>query len=141
MAELKTKVTEQTVDGFLDKIESETVRDDCKTIIKLMKKVTGKPPKMWGTSIVGFDQYHYKYDSGHEGDMCVVGFAPRKANLSLYVMVGIPGQAELLEKLGKHKAAKGCLYIKKLADVDLKVLESIIRTCFDYIKKKSAAKK
>jgi hypothetical protein len=141
MTELKTKVTEQTVDGFLGKIDSETVRDDCKMIIKLMKKVTGKPPKMWGTSIVGFDQYHYKYDSGHEGDMCVVGFSPRKANLSLYVSLGAPGQEQLLKKLGKHKAAKGCLYVKKLEDIDLEVLESIIRNCVEHVKKKYPVKK
>lgn len=141
MAELKTKVTEQTVDGFLSKIENETVRDDCKTLLKLMKKVTGKPPKMWGPSIIGFDQYHYKYDSGHEGDMCMVGFSPRKANLSLYVSLGIPGQEVLLKKLGKHKAAKGCLYIKKLDDVDLDVLENIIRNCVDHVKKKYPATK
>jgi len=139
MAELKTKVTEQTVDAFLSKIESETVREDCKALIKIMKKVTGKPPKMWGPSIVGFDQYHYKYDSGHEGDMCVVGFSPRKANLSLYVSLGAPGQEGLLKKLGKHKAAKGCLYVKKMDDVDLDVLENIIRNCVDHVKKKNPA--
>ena len=141
MAELKTKVTDQTVDVFLSKIESETVRDDCKALVKIMKKVTGKPPRMWGPSIVGFDQYHYKYDSGHEGDMCVVGFSPRKANLSLYVSLGAPGQEALLKKLGKHKAAKGCLYVKKLDDVDLDVLESIIRNCVDHVKKKYPATK
>jgi hypothetical protein len=141
MAELKTKVTEQTVDAFLGKIESETVREDCKALVKIMKKVTGKPPKMWGPSIVGFDQYHYKYDSGHEGDMCVVGFSPRKANLSLYVSLGAPGQEGLLKKLGKHKAAKGCLYVKKLDDVDLDVLENIIRNCVDHVKKKDPVTK
>lgn len=141
MAKIKTTVTEQTVADFLSKVENETMRDDSKTIIKLMKKVTGKSPKMWGPSIIGFDRYHYKYESGHEGDMCTVGFSPRKPNFSLYVMIGIPGQEELLKKLGKHKAAKGCVYFKKLDDIDLDVLERIIRNSVDYVKKKYPATK
>lgn len=139
MATLKTKVTEQTVDAFLNKIDDETVRADSHALVKLMKKVTGSPGKMWGSSIVGFGQYHYKYDSGHEGDMCQTGFSPRKQNFSLYLMAGAPGQAELLKKLGKHKAGKGCVYVKKLADIDLGVLESMIRNCVEYMKKKYPA--
>jgi hypothetical protein len=141
MAELKTKQTEVSVNDFLEKVESEQVRDDCREIIKLMKKVTGSPPKMWGPSIIGFGEYHYKYESGHEGDMCITGFSPRKGNLTLYVMAGFAGQDALLKKLGKYKATKGCLYIKKLEDVDMTVLEKIVKGAVDWVKKKYPTKK
>lgn len=101
-----------------------------------MQKVTGAPPKMWGSAIVGFGSYHYKYASGHEGDICIAGFSPRKQNLSLYVMAGAPGQDATLKKLGKHKAGKGCLWVKKLQDIDLGVLEELIRQSVTYIKEK-----
>jgi hypothetical protein len=140
MAELKTKATEQTAESFIEKIPDEKVQQDCHGLIKLMKKVTGSKPKMWGSSIIGFGQYHYKYESGHEGDMCMVGFSPRKANFSLYIMGGLEKQQALMKKLGKHKASKGCVYIKKLEDVDLKVLESMVKNAVDYIKKKYPAK-
>jgi hypothetical protein len=117
------------------------VRDDCRELIKLMKKVTGSPPKMWGPSIIGFGQYHYKYESGHEGDMCITGFSPRKGNLTLYVMGSFPGQDALLKKLGKFKASKACLYIKKLEDIDMTVLEKIVKGTVDYTKKKYPTKK
>jgi hypothetical protein len=136
MAKLKTKPTKQTVNEFIDKVPDEKVRDDCYEIVKLMKKITGEPPKMWGPSIIGFGQYHYKYESGHEGDMCVAGFSPRKQNLTLYVMPGVEEITDLLKKLGKHKASKGCLYIKKLDDIDRKVLESVIRLSVNYVRKK-----
>src|SRR6478735_7199454 len=100
MAEQKTKPTSQTVESFLDKVESEQVRDDCAVLIKMMKKVTGSPAKMWGPSIIGFGQYHYKYESGHEGYSCLAGFSPRKQNIALYVMAFDNRQA-LLNKLGK----------------------------------------
>jgi len=136
MAELKTKVTEQTVEAFLSQVPDESVRKDCSTLVKLFKKVTGSVPKMWGPSIVGFGKYHYKYDSGHEGEICLTGFSPRKQNLSLYVLGGFPGQDELLKKLGKHKAGKGCLYVKKLEDIDTEVLEEMVKRCISYTKKK-----
>ncbi|HEX9510008.1 MAG TPA: DUF1801 domain-containing protein [Puia sp.] len=136
MAETKTKVTQQSVEDFLDKVTEGKKREDSEALIKLMKKITGKPAKMWGSSIIGFDKYHYKYESGHEGEICLAGFSPRKQNFSLYVMAGIPGQAELLKKLGKHKAEKGCVYVKKLEDIDLDVLESLIRRSVEYLKKK-----
>ena len=123
MAELKTKKTEIPVSKFLDTVPDEETRNDCFAISRLMEKVTGFPPKMWGSSIVGFGQYHYKYESGHEGDMCLVGFSPRKQNISLYVTP----EPELLEKLGKHKASKACVYVKRLKDIDLKVLEKLIK--------------
>lgn len=133
MAELKTKENEVSVQDFLSKSEDK-VHQDCNTVIAIMEKVSGKEAKMWGTAIVGFDSYHYKYDSGHEGDMCLIGFSPRKANITLYVLCGFPEQNELLLKLGKHKASGGCLHIKKLDDVKLDVLETIIGHSFEHKK-------
>ena len=120
----------------MDNIPDEKVRDDCFALIKLMKKATGANPKMWGSSIIGFGNYHYKYDSGHEGDSCLTGFSPRKQNISLYIMPGFTQHPTLLKKLGKHKAGKGCLYIKRLEDVDVNVLESLIKESVGFLKKK-----
>ena len=133
MAELKTKENEVAVQDFLSKTDDK-VHQDCNTIIDIMERVSGKEAKMWGTAIVGFGSYHYKYDSGPEGDMCLIGFSPRKANITLYVLCGFPGQDALLEKLGKHKASGGCLHIKKMEDVDNQVLEEIISQSFAYKK-------
>ena len=135
MAEIKTKPTEVSVSDFLDKIDKEQLRDDCRTLLKLFKKVTGFPPKMWGPTIVGFGKYHYKYDSGHEGDMCITGFAPRQDKMVLYVG-GFPEFESLLKKLGKHKVSKACLYIKKLDDVDLDVVEQIVKKSVACVQKK-----
>jgi hypothetical protein len=132
MAELKTKATSVSVDAFIDKIPNEGVRDDCQALIKMMKKITGSPPVMWGPSIIGFGRYHYKYDSGHEGDMCIAGFSPRKGNLTIYAYTN----ADQLKKLGKHKASKGCIYVKKLEDIDMKVLEKIVDTNVKEVRKK-----
>jgi len=126
MAENKTKATDASVESYLSAIEDETRRKDCEALAKLMAKATKEPPKMWGTSIVGFGSYHYKYESGREGDSCLAGFASRKGDISLYIGSSAPGQEALLAKLGKHKMGKGCLYLRKLADVDLKVLEQLI---------------
>lgn len=136
MAEQKTKPTEVTVESFLGKIENETVRDDCNTLVKIMKKITGAKPKMWGPSIVGFGKYHYKYESGHEGYSCLTGFSPRKPAISLYIMPGYTQHDSLLKNLGKHKAAKGCVYIKKLEDVNVEVLEELIEKSVAFLKKK-----
>ncbi len=136
MAEQKTKPTDQPVESFLDNVTDEKVRADCYAIIRLMKKVTGLQPTMWGPAIIGFGNYHYKYASGHEGDCCITGFSPRKQQITLYVLAGFPGQSDLLKKLGKHKAGKGCLYIKKLEDVNPEILESLIRQTVDFMKKK-----
>jgi len=135
MAEAKTKLTEQTVDSFLANVADEQVRTDCYTIIKLMEKASGEPPKMWGPAIVGFGSYHFKYDSGREGDICTIGFSPRKGKITLYVLCGFEGQEQVLEKLGKYKAEGGCLYIKKLTDVNVDVLESLIKRSFEFKKK------
>lgn len=135
MAEQKTKPTEQTVTSFLENVPDEKVRKDCFDLVKLMEKATGFPPVMWGPSIVGFGQYHYKYESGHEGYSCLAGFSPRKQNISLYIM-GFDTRPALLDKLGKHKAAKGCLYIKRLSDIDLQVLEQLVKESVGYLQQK-----
>lgn len=126
MAELKTKVNDQPVATFLDGVADEGRRQDCYTILEMMKKATRAEPKMWGDSIVGFGSYHYTYASGRGGDWLLTGFSPRKQNLTLYLMSGFSDFEELLSRLGKHKTGKGCLYIKKLADVDLAVLQELI---------------
>jgi hypothetical protein len=126
MAENKTKTTEASVESYLSGIEDKSRRKDCEALAKLMTKATKEHPKMWGTSIVGFGSYHYKYESGREGDSCLTGFASRKGDISVYLVASFPGQEELLSKLGKHKMGKGCLYIRKLSDIDLRVLEQLI---------------
>lgn len=126
MAENKTKATDVSVESYLSRIEDESRRKDCEALAKLMSKATRREPKMWGASIVGFGTYHYKYESGREGDAPLAGFASRRGDITLYLASGFPGQDELLSKLGKHKTGKGCLYIRKLSDVDLKTLEKLI---------------
>lgn len=125
-AEQKTKLTEQPVEDFLNNIPDKTVKADCMAIVKLMEDITGYPPKMWGSGIIGFGTYHYRYESGHEGDSCLTGFSPRKNYISIYAMPGSSQHTDLLEQLGKYKAGKECLYIKKLEDVDLNVLKKLI---------------
>lgn len=125
-AQLKTKPTGNSVAAFLNAIPDEARREDCETVLKLMKRATKAEPKMWGPGIVGFGSYHYKYDSGREGDFLVTGFSPRKQNLTLYLMGGFERHDALMRKLGKFKTAKSCLYIKRLADVDVKVLRELI---------------
>jgi hypothetical protein len=127
MGELKTKQTDASVEAYLDAIEDDQRRDDCRTLAAIMRRATKHEPRMWGTSIVGFGSYHYKYDSGHEGDACLAGFSSRKAEISLYLMPGLEAKQTLLAALGKHKAGKGCLYVKRLSDVDVRVLETLVR--------------
>lgn len=128
MYEAKTKPTKVSVASYIAAIEDEARRKDCKTLVALMKEEAGCSPKMWGPSIVGFDQYHYKYESGHEGDSCVVGFSSRKGEISVYLLTGYesPKSKALLAKLGKHRTGKACLYIKRLAEVDVEVLREMI---------------
>ena len=126
MADNKTKPTELSVTAFIDALTNETRRADAEVLVKLMQSATGEKPKMWGPSIIGFGSYHYKYESGREGDMPVIAFSPRKAATVLYGMTGFSEVATLLAKLGKHSTGKGCLYIKKLADVDQHVLEAMM---------------
>lgn len=134
MAELKTQRTGANVDEFIDAIPDEAVRQDCRTLVELMRRVTGSEPQMWGDSIVGFGECHYKYASGHENDWPCIGFAPRKRELALYVMAGIEHFEDLLPRLGKHRTGKSCLYVKRLSDIDLGVLEQIAAASLQYLK-------
>lgn len=126
MAELKTKENDGDVTAFLNGVADEKKRQDSFAILHLMQEVTQAEPKMWGDSIVGFGHYHYKYESGREGDWFVTGFSPRKQNLTLYIMAGFDQYDELMARLGKHKTGKSCLYINKLADVDTAVLHELV---------------
>ena len=137
MAEPKTKPTKESVSEFLNKVSDKGRREDCLTVIDIMRDVTKEEPEMWGASIVGFGRYHYKYESGREGDWMITGFSPRKGDLTLYIMGGFESYPSLMRRLGKHKTGKACLYIKKLADVDLKVLTEILEKSV----KKMAAKR
>jgi hypothetical protein len=125
MYELKTRVSDASVNEFVAGIADPQRRADCWQIIDLLRDVTGEEPRMWGT-MIGFGEYHYKYASGHEGDMFLAGFAPRKANFTFYVYAGLEASKDLLSKLGRHRTGKGCLYVNKLSDIDLNVLRSII---------------
>ncbi|MCX6057961.1 MAG: DUF1801 domain-containing protein [Chloroflexi bacterium] len=135
MAELKTKVNNDSVTDFLNTIEDEEKRADSFEILKLMKQATKQEPRMWGSSIVGFGHTHYVYESGREGDWFITGFSPRKQNLTLYVTGSYNPHVELLEKLGRHKTGVGCLYINKLRDVDVKVLKELIKQSVKAAKK------
>jgi hypothetical protein len=126
VVENKTKPTGASVESYLAAIPDEARRKDCAALAKLMSRATKEKPKMWGPSIVGFGSYHYKYESGREGDSCLTGFSSRRGDISLYLVKGFPGQESLLSKLGKYKVGGGCLYIRRLADVDLKVLERLV---------------
>jgi hypothetical protein len=131
MAEIKTKVNDASVEEFLSTVEDEQKRKDSFEILKMMKQVTREEPKMWGPAIIGFGSYHYKYESGREGDMPQIAFSPRKQNLTLYIGVGEDSDSPLLTKLGKYTTGKVCLYIKKLADVDRNVLQELIADSFE----------
>ena len=133
MAELKTQPTNRSVKDFIDGIAEDAKRRDCRTIMKIMKKVTKARPKMWGSSIVGYGKYRYKYASGREGEWFTAGFSPRAQSLTLYIMSGFKGHDALLKKLGKHKTGKSCLYIKRLGDIDLTVLEELIERSLRHV--------
>ena len=135
-ADLKTKPTTQSVTAFINGVENETRRRDAKTLLAMMKKVTGEKAKMWGPSIIGFGEYHYKYESGREGDMLAVGFSPRKSNLALYVLGSLGADEPLLKKLGPYKHGKSCLYLTSLDKVDFAVLEKIVAKSYKATKAK-----
>ena len=139
MSTIKTLPNDASVTNFINAIEDETKRKDAFTLIEVFKRITGQPPKMWGSSIIGFGQYHYKSDrSKQEGDWPLTGFSPRKQKLTLYIMAGFDDYSDLLSKLGKHKSSKGsCLYINKLEDIDIKVLEELIFQSFQAMKIKN----
>ena len=126
MAEAKTKATEASVASYLAAIEDDARRAECEAIAKLMRKVTKHEPKMWGSSIVGFGAYRYTYESGHSGESCQTGFSSRKADISVYLVAAGPDQERLLTQLGKHKMGKACLYIRRLSDIDVKVLQELV---------------
>lgn len=135
MAKNKTTETDNSVQDFISGVAHEGKRKDAEAIVELFKKETGYEPKMWGPSIIGFGSYHYKYDSGHEGDAPLTGFSPRSTALTFYFSSAFPEREDLLAQLGKHKTSKGCVYIQKLADVDIKVLAKIIKASLKYSKK------
>lgn len=137
MADLKTKQNDGDVNAFLAKVADERKRNDSFAILEVMGRVTGHEAKMWGSSIVGFGQYHYRYESGREGDFFLVGFSPRKQDLTLYIMTGFDGYEELLRRLGKHKIGKSCLYIKKLEDINVAVLEQLIERSVEHMRESS----
>ena len=134
MSEPKTIPTDQSVEAFLDGVEHEKKREDSYAILQLMREVTGEDPVMWGDSIVGFGSYHYKYASGREGDWMLTGFSPRKQNLTLYIMDGFDEYDALLDRLGKHKTGKSCLYINKLDDVDHDTLRELVKQSVAHMK-------
>lgn len=125
---IKTVATKVSADKFLDKVEPERKRDDCRAIARIMEEITGEPATMWGPSIVGFGQYHYEYESGHSGDMCRIGFAPRSSNIALYLMTEDDPD---FKKLGKFKRTKGCVYINKLEDIDLAIFKKLIKKSYN----------
>ena len=133
--ENKTKPTSESVEEFIHSVENEQKRKDSFELIERMKKVSGKEPYMWGPSIIGFGNYHYKYASGHEGDAPLVGFSPRKSAISLYVFTGLNEHEHLLEDLGKFTMGKACIYVKKLSDIDLNVLDKIMKETIKFLEK------
>lgn len=134
MAELKTKPNDQDVEAFLNGVEDEKKRQACFTVQEIMEQATGAKAKMWGDSIVGFGSYHYKYASGREGEWMLTGFAPRKRNLTLYIMSGFDEYDQLLAKLGKYSTGKSCLYINRIDDVDLDVLKELVDLSVQHMK-------
>jgi len=133
MAELKTQKNDGDVIAFLNSVAHEKRRTDSFKVLELMKEVTGETPKMWGNSIIGFGQYHYKYASGREGDWFLTGFSPRKQSLTLYIMAGFDDYDELMSRLGKYKTGKSCLYINKLEDVDQDVLRTLVKKSAEHM--------
>ncbi|MCY4483172.1 MAG: DUF1801 domain-containing protein [Spirochaetaceae bacterium] len=136
MAENKTRKTGADVEGFLAGVDNARRKADSQTLLAMMKRITGLEPEMWGPSIVGFGSYHYRYDSGREGDMPMTGFSPRKQSLTVYVMPGFAGSEDLLARLGKHRTSVSCLYINKLAGVDQEVLAELIGRSFAHMRQR-----
>lgn len=135
MSELKTKRNDGDVRGYLESVANKRRREDALVMLELMREITGEPPEMWGSSIVGFGSYHYRYASGREGDWPIIGFAPRKQSLTLYIMPGFDRYEDLMAKLGKYKTGKSCLYINKLDDVNLETLKALIAESVEYMRR------
>ncbi|MCM4153000.1 DUF1801 domain-containing protein [Arenibacter sp. N53] len=138
MSENKTVPNNKSVNSYLNSIGSEEKREDAHTLLELFKKITKEAAVMWGDSIIGFGNYHYKYDSGREGDMPMTGFSPRKLNFSIYIMSGFSKQQQLLEQLGPHKIGKSCLYIKRLKEIDMDILSQLIKSSYLHYKNKNS---
>lgn len=138
MAELKTKPTQASVQAFLGTIKDADRRRDCRAVLKLMQRITKAAPKMWGPNMVGFGSYHYRYDSGREGDWFLTGFSPRQGSLTLYLMAGFQRYPALMRRLGTYRTGKSCLYVKRLADIDLAVLEPLIRESVRHVARSNA---
>ncbi|WP_395373500.1 DUF1801 domain-containing protein [Marinicella sp. W31] len=136
MSENKTQKNAASVQAFLETVEHKQKLEDSQQLLHMMQAVSGEEPAMWGPSIIGFGEYHYKYDSGREGDFMRIGFSPRKSNISIYIIPGFSPYQDLMDKLGKHKLGKSCLYINKLADVDQDVLKELMARSLDDMKKK-----
>ncbi|HAD97245.1 MAG TPA: DUF1801 domain-containing protein [Cryomorphaceae bacterium] len=136
MAELKTKPNDEDPRAFLEALEDENKRKDALALLEMMQEISGCAPKMWGSAIIGFGSYHYQYESGREGDWFIAGFSPRKQNLALYIMSGFDRYNELLQKLGKHKTGKSCLYIKHLSEVNPEVLYKLVETSYRRMEEK-----
>lgn len=134
MSELKTRPTDESVDEYLAAIEDEERRRDCRRLVEMMRQATAAEPALWRPGIVGFGRYHYVYDSGREGDWFLTGFANRKQALTLYIMAGFGRYEDLLERLGKHKTGKSCLYVKRLDDIDLDVLEELVGASVEHLR-------
>lgn len=139
MADLKTRPTDENVERFLNTVTDEKRRRDCFALLQLMSEVTGAGARMWGPSIVGLGEHHYRYDSGREGDTFLVGFSPRKQNLTLYATVGLDRYGELLKTLGRHTTGKGCLYIKSVDDIDPPTLRSLLQQCVQDLTERGAS--
>lgn len=135
MAEVITKKNDASVESFLANVPDEKKRADCFDLLKLMKEATGAEPKMWGSSLVGFGSYHYRYKSGREGDWFLTGFSPRKQNLTLYIMAGFSKYEALMTRLGKYKTGKSCLYLKRLSDVEIPILKELVKRSVAYMEK------
>lgn len=136
MTKNKTEFTDKNVDDFLQTLESEQKRKDSYELIALMEKITGEKAKMWGSTIVGFGNYHYKYESGHEGNAPLIGFSPRKTAISLYVFTGLQEHEHMLENLGKFTMGKACIYVKRLTDINLDALTGLMNHSIDYVSTK-----
>ncbi|MBO6792696.1 MAG: DUF1801 domain-containing protein [Balneolaceae bacterium] len=136
MADNKTVPTKLSVDEYINAIEHPQRKEDCKAIIELMKEISGREPVMWGHSIVGFGKYHYKYESGREGDMLATGFSNRKQAITLYIMGGFKRYEELLDRIGTYKNGKSCFYIKRLSDIDIEVLSALISESLKAVEEK-----
>lgn len=139
MADLKTRENEGDVEVFLASVENEKRREDCRAVMDLMRDATGEAPRMWGDGIIGFGRYHYVYDSGREGEWFLTGVSPRKQSLSVYIMAGFDRYEELMAKLGKHETGKSCLYINRLADVDLAVLRELVSASVRHMQARGSA--